>query len=55
MIQAIRHSDVSVTMRCYIEPVPPDAVAAMRMLSASVSELKKRSEVEKEFATRRTG
>ena len=46
VIQAIlRHSDVSVTQRCYIKTVPPDAVAAMRQLSARVSELKKRSEV----------
>jgi len=43
VIQAIlRHSDVSVTQRCYIKTVPPDAVAAMRMLSTTVSELKKR-------------
>lgn len=46
VIQSIlRHSDVSVTQRCYIKTVPPDAVAAMRMLSATVSELKKRSEI----------
>jgi integrase len=46
VIQAIlRHSDVSVTQRCYIKTVPPDAVAAMRRLSATVSELKQRSEV----------
>jgi integrase len=45
VIQAIlRHSDVSVTQRCYIKTVPPDAVAAMRQLSARVSELKKQSD-----------
>src|SRR5438552_2207767 len=43
VIQAIlRHSDVSVTQRCYIKTVPPDAVVAMRRLSASVAELNKR-------------
>jgi Phage integrase family len=46
VIQAIlRHSNVSVTQRCYIKTVPPDAVAAMRQLAAGVSELKNRSEV----------
>jgi integrase len=45
VIQAIlRHSDVSVTQRCYIKTVPPDAVAAMRRLSATISEIKKRSD-----------
>jgi integrase len=57
VIQAIlRHSDVSVTQRCYIKTAPPDAVAAMRRLSATVSELKKRSDVSAESyqeATRR--
>jgi integrase len=55
VIQAIlRHSDVSVTQRCYIKTVPPDAVAAMRMLSATVTELKKRAEArEKRILTAR--
>ncbi len=45
VIQAIlRHSDVSVTQRCYIKTVPPDAVAAMRQLSAKVLEIQKRSD-----------
>jgi integrase len=48
----LRHSDVSVTQRCYIKTVPPDAVAAMRRLSATVSELKKRSEVSVEESSR---
>jgi len=53
VIQAIlRHSDVSVTQRCYIKTVPPDAVAAMRQLSARVSELKKRSELAAEEGSR---
>jgi integrase len=44
VIQAIlRHSDVSVTQRCYIKTTRPDAVAAMRQLSAKVSEVLKRS------------
>jgi len=39
VIQAIlRHSDVSVTQRCYIKTNHPDAVAAMRQLSAKMSE-----------------
>jgi integrase len=34
VIQAIlRHSDVSVTQRCYIKTTRPDAIAAMRRLS----------------------
>ena len=53
VIQAIlRHSDVSVTQRCYIKTVPPDAVAAMRQLSARVSELKKRPEFAEEEGSR---
>jgi integrase len=45
VIQAIlRHSDVSVTQRCYIKTARPDAVAAMRQLSARLSEMEQRSE-----------
>jgi len=45
VIQAIlRHSDVSLTQRCYIKTVSPDAIAAMRRLSARLSEMELRSE-----------
>ena len=45
VIQAIlRHSDVSVTQRCYIKTTRPDAVSAMRQLSAKVTEVRNRSE-----------
>jgi integrase len=44
VIQAIlRHSDVSVTQRCYIKTTRPDAIAAMRQLSAKLSELLKQA------------
>jgi integrase len=40
VIQAIlRHSDVTLTQRCYIKTARPDAVAAMRQLSARLSEI----------------
>jgi integrase len=45
VIQAIlRHSDVSVTQRCYIKTTRPDAVAAMRRLSDRVTEIQRLSE-----------
>ena len=44
VIQAIlRHSDVSVTQRCYIKTTRPDAIAAMRQLSAKLAESLKQS------------
>ncbi|HLN99835.1 MAG TPA: tyrosine-type recombinase/integrase [Pyrinomonadaceae bacterium] len=40
VIQAVlRHSDVSLTQRCYIKTSSPDAVAAMHKLSVRVAEL----------------
>jgi integrase len=40
VIQSIlRHSDVALTQSCYIKTVRPDAVAAMRQLSARLSEM----------------
>jgi integrase len=45
VIQAIlRHSDVTLTQRCYIKTASPDAVAAMRQLSARLAEMEVRSE-----------
>ncbi len=45
VIQSIlRHSDVSLTQSCYIKTTRPDAVAAMRQLSARLSEMERRSE-----------
>jgi integrase len=42
VIQAIlRHSDVSVTQRCYIKTARPDAMAAMRQFSVTVAEATK--------------
>jgi integrase len=44
VIQAIlRHSDVTLTQRCYIKTARPDAVAAMQQLSAKLSEIEQRS------------
>jgi integrase len=40
VIQSIlRHSDVALTQSCYIKTARPDAVAAMRQLSARLSEM----------------
>jgi len=40
VIQAIlRHSDIAVTQRCYIKTVRPEAIAAMRKLSATLAEV----------------
>ena len=42
VIQAIlRHSDVSVTQRCYIKTVRPEAIAAMRQFSVTLTEATK--------------
>jgi integrase len=41
--EILRHSDVSVTQRCYITTTRPDAVAAMRQFSAKVTEALKGS------------
>jgi integrase len=45
VIQAIlRHSDVSLTQRCYIKTTSPDAVAAMQQLSKRLTEIQQRSD-----------
>jgi len=45
VIQAIlRHSDVSVTQRCYIKTVRSEAMAAMRQFSVTLAEAKKCSD-----------
>jgi integrase len=42
VIQAIlRHSDISVTQACYIKTTRPEAIAAMRKLSATLTEVKR--------------
>jgi integrase len=44
VIQAIlRHSDVSLTQRCYIKTASPDAIAAMRQFSGRLLEMELRS------------
>jgi integrase len=44
VIQAIlRHSDVSITQRCYIKTAKPEAIAAMRQLSERVAEVQRQS------------
>jgi integrase len=45
VIQSIlRHSDVSLTQRCYIKTTAPDAVAAMQQLSVKISEVQRQSD-----------
>jgi integrase len=44
VIQAIlRHSDVSITQRCYIKTAKPEAIAAMTQLSERVAEVQRQS------------
>ena len=56
VIQAVlRHSDVSVTQRCYIKTTHPDAVAAMRQFSAKMSEVLKLSNCSPRFVLQKMG